>query len=52
MSEEAPKTNKPVTKLEEITAKIGEDDALPDDALEQVVGGDVQIGQRGSNGQQ
>jgi hypothetical protein len=46
MSEETSKTDKPVTKIEE------KDDALPDEALEQVTGGDVQIGQRGSNGQQ
>jgi hypothetical protein len=49
MSQETPKTDKPATKPEEITAKIGEDGALPDEALEYVIGG-INMEQRGSNG--
>jgi hypothetical protein len=48
MSQETPKTDKPVTKPEEIK-KTDEDDALPDTALEQVIGG-INMGPRGSNG--
>jgi hypothetical protein len=43
MSEETPKTDKPVTKIEE------RDVELPDEALDKVVGGDISMGQRGSN---
>jgi len=48
MTQDTPKTDKPVTKPEEIT-KTKKDEPLPDEALEKVIGGEVTMGQRGSN---
>ena len=49
MTQDTPKTDKPATKPEEIT-KTDKDDTLSDEALETVVGGQINIEQRGSNG--